>query len=79
MFYTICLLHSTQVLLPTGFHFTTLQGFTQVSPSKGALSNHLSTNEYYEEFYTIWTSFQGGKVSNEKTPQIQIIEDFILI
>ena len=34
MFYTICLLHSFQVLLPTGFHHHILQWFTQVMPSK---------------------------------------------
>ena len=35
MSYTICLLHSSQVLLPTGFHHHILQWFIQVMPSKG--------------------------------------------
>jgi len=48
MFYTICLLQSTQVLLPTSFHDTTLQGFTQVSSSKG-FQAIWKTGEFNEE------------------------------
>ena len=32
---SVPLIHSSQVLLPIGFHYKTLQGFTQVTRSKG--------------------------------------------
>ena len=42
MFYTIRLLHSSQVLLPAGFHNNALQGLTQATPSKG-IQNYLKS------------------------------------
>ena len=55
LFYTICLLHSFQVLLPTGFHHHTLQGFTQVMPAKGT-KTIWKASEWNEELESnVWS------------------------
>ena len=55
MFYTICLLSSSQELFPTGFHYHTLQGFTKVMPSKGT-QTIWKASEWNEELESnVWS------------------------
>ena len=68
LFYTICLLHSSQVLLPTGFHHHTLQGFTQVMPSKGT-QTIWKASEWNEELESnVWCQKTMRNMTTKDNP-----------